>query len=135
MPQSPLFNPRWLILLPFLLAACSSAGAAGRGEQIYSQPIIGGSAPGCITCHSTSPGEVKVGPSHAQIAQRAEEILRSSAYQGEATSTAEFLRESILRPDAYVEQGFASGIMYQGYAEALSPGEVDDLVAYLMTLR
>ena len=135
MRRSPSFNSRWFILLPLLLAACSSSGDAGRGQQLYNQPIIGGSAPGCITCHSTSPGEVKVGPSHAQIAQHAEEILRSSAYQGEAASAAEFLRESILHPDAYVEQGFASGIMFQGYAEVLSPGEVDDLVAYLMTLR
>ena len=128
-------NARWLILLAILLAGCSSSGDAARGEQLYSQTLIGGSAPGCITCHSSLPGEVKVGPSHARVAQRAEEVLQSAEYQGEASSAAGFLRESILRPDAYIEQGFEPGIMYQGYTGVLTAGEVDDLVAYLMTLR
>jgi hypothetical protein len=59
----------------------------------------------------------------------------SPAYQAQATTVADLLRESILSPDAYIEQGFEAGLMYQGYADLLGASDVDDLVAYLITLH
>jgi cytochrome c553 len=127
-----------LLILVFVLAGCGSSSASGavqRGEELYNQVLIEGVAPGCYTCHSTEAGVVRVGPSHAHIADRAEQIVQSPDYTGQATSAAEFLRESILAPNVYVEQGFQPGVMYQEYGEVLSDQQVDDLVAYLMTLR
>jgi mono/diheme cytochrome c family protein len=126
------------VLSALLLAGCAAGGdLEGRspGEELYNRLILDGGAPGCVTCHSTTAGVVKVGPSHAGISARAEEILASAAYAGQATTVDEFLRESILSPDAYIEPGFVGGLMYQGYSEILSGEQVDELVAYLMTLR
>jgi mono/diheme cytochrome c family protein len=128
----------FLLALALALTACGPAGssdAVERGDELYHQALIGGVAPGCFTCHSTDQGVVKVGPSHASIAERAEEIIKSPDYPGEATSAAVFLRESILDPNVYIEPGFQPGVMYQNYGEVLGEKQVDDLVAYLMSLR
>ncbi len=125
-----------LVLLSMLLAACgggggesAGAGDAARGKSLYEQSVIGSSsAPGCITCHSLEAGKVLVGPSHAGIATAA-----ASAVPGK--SAEEFLKESIINPDAVITEGFTAGIMYQNYAKDLSEQEINDLVAYMLTLK
>ena len=42
-----------------------------------------------------------------------------------------FIRESIVNPDAEVEQGFSAGIMPPNYGDTLQPAELDALVKYL----
>lgn len=119
-----------------LLAACGGGGDPAAGERLYSSFTIGrADAPGCITCHSLEPGEVKVGPSHAGVARRAAEVIRQSNYTGSATTAEGYLRESILEPDAFVEPGFAPGVMYQAYSQTLTEGELADLIAFLLTME
>ncbi len=124
-----------IILLSTWLAACgggnsaSGAGDAERGKQLYNQTTIGpNAAPGCVTCHSIEAGKVLVGPSHAGVATRAETSVPGQ-------SAEDFLKESITNPNAHVTQGFISGVMYQNYAKDLTEQEINDLVAYLMTLK
>lgn len=126
-----------IMLLGVFLAGCGSgdgegvvgAGDAERGKALYEQTLIGSNAaPGCVTCHSRDAGKVLVGPSHAGIATIAE-----TAVSGQ--SAEEFLRESIVSPDAHVTEGFAAGVMYQNYDRDLSEQEINDLVAYLLTLK
>lgn len=123
--------------LAVILAACGGSGgekAAGagdpkRGQALYEQTIIGSSAaPGCVTCHSRDAGKVLVGPSHAGIATIAETAVPGM-------SAEDFLKESILNPDAHVTEGFTPGVMYQNYSKDLSEQEINDLVAYLLTLK
>lgn len=130
------------LILVFALVACgggggeeaSDAGAtavgdAARGEDLYNQVVIGpNSAPGCITCHSLEEGVVLTGPSHAGLGARAGDYV-------EGMSAEEYLRESILEPDAHIVEGFTPGVMYQNYAEELQARDVNDLVAYLLTLQ
>lgn len=125
-----------IILFSTLLVACggdkssdSTGGDPDRGEALYHQTTIGpNAAPGCATCHSLDPGKTLVGPSHAGIATRA-----ASAVPGK--SAEDYLRESIVTPDAHVTEGFTAGIMYQNYGKDLTEQEINDLVAYLMTLK
>ena len=125
-----------LLIAGVLLAACGAGGNPEAGERLYTSLTIGrADAPGCVTCHSLEPGEVKVGPSHAGVAERAAQVVRQADYTGSATRAEEYLRESILEPDVYVESGFLPGVMYQGYAETLTASELADLVAFLLTLR
>ena len=42
-----------------------------------------------------------------------------------------FIRTSIIDPNKFVEEGFQPDIMPQGYADQLSPEELDALVSYL----
>lgn len=127
-----------LIVLLLLTTACSKgeAGDPAKGETLYKQSTIGpNNAPGCTTCHSLEPGKVIVGPSHANVASRASEVTQDPNYQGNAKTVEEYLRESIVAPDVYTEEGFATGVMYQKYGDDLSEQEMADLVAYLMTLK
>jgi nitric oxide reductase subunit C len=86
------------------------------------------SAPGCVSCHALDADVVLVGPSHAGIGTRAETAVAGK-------SAEEYLRESILEPDAEITDGFTMGLMYANYGTDLSDQEVADLVAFLMTLK
>jgi nitric oxide reductase subunit C len=108
--------------------AATAGGDAARGEELYNQTTIGtASAPGCNTCHSREEGVVLVGPSHAGVATRAATYV-------EGQSAEEYLRESIVSPNSHIVDGFVAGVMYQNYGEDLTEQEIDDLVAYLLTL-
>jgi len=111
------------------LAACGGAGAAGpptmtpleaRGQVEFK--LV------CSRCHATIPNSVVVGPSLAGIADRA-----GSRVAGVDAET--YLRNSILTPDAYVVEGYASGVMPPDLAQDLTEEDIDALVAYLLTLR
>ena len=133
-----------VLALVMLLAACggggdeaategdggsTSVGDAAKGKELYEQTVIGSaSAPGCITCHSLEPDVVLVGPSHAGLAGRA------GGYQ-EGVAGEEYLRKSITDPDSHLVEGFTPGVMYQNYGSDLSAREINDLVAYLMSLN
>ena len=132
--RSVLFTFAALILI-LALAACggggeettSDVGDVGAGQTLFAQPIIG-AQPGCSTCHSLNADEVIVGPSMAGIGNRAE-----SRVSGQ--SAEDYLRESILHPDAYVVDGFDPGVMVQVWEDELTGEQVDNLVAYLLTLK
>jgi hypothetical protein len=64
----------------------------------------------------------------AGIANRAGERV-------EGQSSEEYLRTSILEPDAYVVEGFTKGVMYQQYQQVLTDQQVEDLLAYMLTLK
>lgn len=127
-----------LSMLLLVTTACSKgeAGNSAKGEALYKQSTIGpNNAPGCTTCHSLESGKVIVSPSHATVASMAAEMIRDPNHTGTAKTTEEYLRESIVAPDVFVEEGFTPGVMYQNYGEDLSEEEIADLVAYLMTLK
>lgn len=132
-----------LLLLSLGLAACggggdepeagggetSSVGDAANGERLFNESIIGAaSAPGCITCHSLEPGVVIVGPSHSDIGARAETAV-------EGMSAEDYLRQSIVEPNAHITEGYTEGVMYQNYGEELTNTQINDLVAFLLTQK
>lgn len=124
-----------LIALALWPAACNRQNIAPadipgsgptRGEALFQLNPLG-DLPGCGTCHSLKPGELLVGPSIAGIATIAEN-------QTTGLAAAAFLRQGILKPDVYLEPGFNPGAMPR-YGEGLTAQDVDDLVAYLLTLK
>jgi mono/diheme cytochrome c family protein len=46
---------------------------------------------------------------------------------------AEFIRQSIVDPNAEITQGYSAGVMPQNFGQELSPQQLDDLVAFLMS--
>lgn len=46
-----------------------------------------------------------------------------------------YLHTSIVNPGAFVVPGFPDGLMPRNWAEVYSESEINDLIAYLMTLR
>ena len=137
-----------LLMAALVLTACGGGGQQAaptkssgnvtgdpaRGETLFKKASIN-NAPGCSTCHSLEPGKKLVGPSLAGVATRAEQVVTSSEYKGQAKTAQEYLRESIVNPNAYVVKGFPPNVMYQNYGKDLSAQDIADLVAFLMTLK
>ena len=110
-------------------AEIEAIGNAANGETLFSQATIGANnAPGCITCHSLEPDVVIVGPSQAGLATRA-------ATRVAGMSAADYIHQSIVEPNAHIVEGFAEGLMYQNYATDLTEEQINDLVAYTLTLE
>ena len=111
-------------------------GNATRGEKLFQQTLIGTKPePGCITCHSLQPGIVLVGPTLAGIATRSVTTIQQPDYTGEAENVEAYLHESIIAPNVYIAPGFAPDVMRPTFATELSPQEIADLVAFLLTLK
>lgn len=97
-------------------------------------------APACNACHSTAPGVNMAGPSLAGVAARAEQIIGSPDYKGDAKDVKSYLVEAIRSPSAYVVPGAmysANGqsFMPNTYAQELSAEQIDHLAEYLQTLK
>ncbi len=133
--QKKLFVVFGLLVVLALVAACGgggeasgtgsgAAGSASNGEVLFKQALVGQN-PGCATCHSVD-GTQLVGPTLQGIAGRA-----ASRVQGESAD--EYLHKSLVEPNAYVVEGYVEGVM-QSYKD-LSEAQLNDLVAYLVTLK
>lgn len=108
-------------------APATGAGDTAAGKDLFNQSTIG-SQPGCMTCHSLEPGVNLVGPSLAVVGGEA-----GSRVSGQPAE--EYLRLSIVEPGEYIVEGFAAGIMPANYGNELSEQQLNDLVAYLLSLK
>lgn len=134
---------------PILVSGMAVPGLPGQepGTPASDDPVELGEVlfrstpPACFSCHSTSPGVVLAGPSLANVGARAAEVMQDPQYEGSATTTDGFIRESILQPSVHLHAGSPTysargqSVMPGNYGETLSGEQVDHLVAYLSTLR
>ena len=111
-------------------------GDVSRGAKLYE------TLP-CGSCHDISrpwPGG-DICPNLGNIATEAARIVRQPDYHGHATDAAGYIRESIVNPNAYVvpgptyRQADGQSVMPKAFGESLTPAELDDLVAFLLTRR
>ena len=115
--------------------APASTEPVALGESLFRSAELS-----CFACHSLVPGVNLAGPTLAGMKTLAAERLADPAYAGKATDAAGYVRESILRPSAYLVPGqlYASdgvSMMPSHFVNTLQPGQVDDLVAYLLSLE
>jgi nitric oxide reductase subunit C len=114
--------------------------AASRDPVELGRAAYNATPPGCAACHSVAPGVNIVGPTLAGLPATAAARIASPDYRGQARDAAAYIRESILDPNAHVLLGptYAAGgrsLMPSDYGQTLTPEQVDQIVAYLMTLR
>jgi nitric oxide reductase subunit C len=121
--------------LPGIEGSPDAASPVERGRALFD------GAAACGACHAIASGVNLVGPSLAGVRQRAIERIGSSEYAGTAIDAEGYLRESLLQPDAYIAPGgtYATpdgrSLMPPDLAQRLTERQIDDLVAYLMTLE
>jgi cytochrome c oxidase subunit II len=91
-------------------AGGGGAGGGGQGEQIFAQA-------GCGGCHAFQPAgtDAEIGPSLDDLGGRG----------------ADFLRQSIVEPNADIAEGYQPNVMPDNYGESLSGEEIDALVQFL----
>ncbi len=130
----------------FEVTAVSDIGQPQMHASVSSDPVAQGEAlfrsspPACNACHSVAPGVNLAGPTLAGLGARAAAIIASSEYQGSAKTPAEYIRESITHPSAYLVPGAMysannQSFMPDNFVTDLEPAQIDSLVAYLETLK
>jgi len=131
---------------PILVAGASPRGLPGlEGSPDSPDPVLRGQAVfngpgGCASCHSLAAGTTLVGPSLAGVASTAVDRIQQPDYKGAADSAEAYLRESILEPSRSLVSGerYSVGgrsLMPDNLGTTLTAKQIDDLVAYLATLR
>lgn len=98
----------------------------GRGEVLFNT-TVGGFA--CSTCHYATSRRL-IGPGLAEIAERFE------TYGIEGT-VEDYLLVSILNPREFIAQGeppYPENIMPINYAELFTEEEIQDIIAYILSL-
>jgi len=133
------------VAVVLLLAACAggsssgpsaAAGNAATGNTLFHSATLGkDNVAGCATCHSTEAEKKIVGPSLAGIATDAAGAFKEAGYKGTAKDAAGWLKEQIVNPNLEVVEGYQPNVMPQNYGTELSDSQLNDIVAYLLTLK
>lgn len=113
---------------------------AGDNPIALGERVFRSAKPACAACHSTAPGVNMAGPSLAGLGARTEQLLASGTYKGKATDLAGYIRESVTQPSAHLVPGAmysANGVSFMPttYAKDLTPQQIDQLAAYLSSLK
>jgi nitric oxide reductase subunit C len=115
--------------------ALAAQDPVARGQALFRSV-----SPACAACHSVAPGVNMAGPSLAGVGTRAAQRVGQPDYKGAAKDAAAYLHESIVNPSAYVVPGAmyssnGQSFMPASFGKDLTPQQIDDLVAYLMSLK
>ena len=105
----------------------SAAGDPVKGKG-YFETIRSEVNFACATCHYANSESQLIGPGLLNIDTRAEtRVAGEAAY--------DYIYASIVNPSAFVVPGFPDQLMPQTYGEIWSEQEINDIIAYLMTLK
>lgn len=122
-----------LLTTPATAAPTAGQGNADNGNVLFAKM-------GCKSCHMPSPGTKRIAPDLTHILTDAEQFIHLPDYKGTATDAPGYIRESIVLPNIFVVPAFryltpdGSTIMPRYFGEQLTPAEIDDLVAYVLSL-
>lgn len=117
-------------------AAAQPSGDAANGQVLFGaqHTLPDGSAWACSSCHAVSSDQLRlIGPGLWNVSVRGE-----TAVEGE--NALEYIHNSIVNPQAHIaavregEPAWALQ-MPMGFGEVLSEDEIQDIIAYLFTLR
>lgn len=82
----------------------------------------------CSTCHNTDKPDRLIGPGLLNVAQWAKDNIKDQTPQ-------DYIHTSIIHPSAYVVPDYPDGLMPQVYEQIFTPDQIEDLVAYVMSLK
>ncbi len=82
----------------------------------------------CATCHLIDREDRLIGPGLLNIGSRA-------ATRVEGQNAIQYMYTSIVNPGAYIVEGFPDGLMPRNWMQIYSQQEINDIIAYLLTLQ
>jgi mono/diheme cytochrome c family protein len=103
------------------------AGDADNGKVLFNE-ISSVTGFSCAICHNVDIDAPIIGPTMLNIKD-----VAGSRVEGETAE--EYLYNSILNPNDYIVDGFGPSIMPLTWGDVYSEDEINDIVAYLMTLE
>jgi mono/diheme cytochrome c family protein len=105
-----------------VVVARALVGDPTRGERVFTSSGM------CNSCHRVTDNNRAVGPSLKGIARLAAEKKPDASAQ-------DYLRGVVLNPDQNIIPRQRPGIMPRTYSQSLNAQQIEDLIAYLMTLE
>ena len=107
-------------------AKTTTSSGGGGGDAAAGKAVF--AANGCASCHTFKPANATgtVGP----------DLDKAPAADAKADGNmelADFIKESIEDPDAYIAKGYTKGIMPTTFDESLSGKQMNDLVAFIVS--
>ena len=129
---TPVFDPTPAPTLPpssytpSAATATPSAPAAGdpqKGQQLAQSN-------GCAGCHSIDGSKI-VGPTWKGLYGSTVTLSDGSTAKADDA----YLKEAIVNPDAQIPKGFTKGVMPADFDQKLSASDVQDIIAYIKTLK
>lgn len=84
----------------------------------------------CVGCHSTD-GSKKVGPTWKGLAGSQVTLSDGSTVTADDT----YLRNSIITPNLQIVKGFPAGVMPQDYKTQFSDQQIQDIIAFIKSLK
>ncbi len=107
--------------------AASANGDPEKGKE-YFNTVRSEVNFACATCHHFDTEAQLIGPGLLNISVRAESrVLGESAY--------EYIHASIVNPSAFIVPGFPDGLMPKTYKDIWTEEQINDIIAYLDTLK
>jgi mono/diheme cytochrome c family protein len=106
------------------------AELVGRGLEVYKEQY-------CGICHQFSVADTGglFGPTHDGIGTIADQRVQAPDYTGSATTGAEYIRESLLDPKAYLVPGFETTSHHMPAYTHLDESDINALVQMLLQQR
>ena len=122
------------------LSPSTKSGSSDKHPVALGEVVFRTASPACTACHSLTPGVSMAGPSLAGVATRAQQIVTSPDYKGNAKDIEGYIRESITDPSAYIVPGAmysANGVSFMPntFGKDLTAEQVAQLAAYLATFK
>ena len=112
---------------PAPAAASSVTGDAKHGEELFNT-FEDKVSFACATCHQFDSEERLIGPGLLNVSVRA-------ATRVEGETAEEYIHNSIVNPSAFVVPDYPDGLMPQVYSTIFSEQDIQDIIAYLFTLK
>jgi mono/diheme cytochrome c family protein len=107
-----------------------------EGDPENGEALANGSS-GCAGCHilsATGPAWLPDGD-QAGIGQRAANRIEEAGYTGTAATAEEYLFESTVLTNVHIVEGYQPNIMPGNYGDRLSPQDMADLLAFMLSLQ
>jgi cytochrome c oxidase subunit II len=85
---------------------------------------------GCLACHSLT-GAKGIGPTWKGLAGEVVKLVDGTT----VTADDAYLQEAIVNPNKQITAGFPPGVMPQTYKNVLSDQQIQDIIAYMKTIK
>lgn len=102
-------------------------GDAANGEELFTT-LYTEVGFACATCHHVDSEDRLIGPGLLNIKIH-------GAGHVEGLTLVEYLHQSIVEPNAYIVPDYPENLMPQTYSELFTEDQINDIIAYLLTLE
>jgi cytochrome c oxidase subunit II len=112
-------------------AGTAAVAASGNDTTAAARQLF--NEQGCNACHTLAAAQAagKVGPDLDHMATEAANRIKDPSYKGQAKTPEDYIKESIVSPNAYITPGYQANIMPQDFGKRLTDQQINTLVQYL----